>query len=78
MKYTVWNVSFDTVDRTGVASRVTGYLVVLSHPRGGVRVILVHGLGGSKDNMFPTAEYFAVSNFTCLAIDLPLHGERAS
>ncbi len=77
LKYTVYNVSFDTISRTDVSSRVTGYLVKPSYPREGVGVILIHGLGGSKDDMLPTAEYFAVNNFTCLAIDLPLHGERA-
>nr|MDO8063819.1 alpha/beta hydrolase [Candidatus Freyrarchaeum guaymaensis] len=31
-----------------------------------------------KNKTLPTAKYFAANNFTCLAIDLPLHGERAT
>ena len=76
--YDVYKVTFDSVDRTYVSSRVTAWLVTPLHPREGVGVVLLHGLSSNKTDALPTAKYFAANNFTCLAIDLPLHGERAT
>nr|HDO81136.1 alpha/beta fold hydrolase [Candidatus Bathyarchaeota archaeon] len=76
--YDVYKVTFDSVDRTDVSSRVTAWLVTPLHPREGVGVVLLHGLNSDKNKTLPTAKYFAANNFTCLAIDLPLHGERAT
>lgn len=40
------------------------------------RVIVAHGLGGSKESMLPDLFRLAQAGFTGIAIDLRLHGER--
>ncbi|MHA1579552.1 MAG: alpha/beta hydrolase [Candidatus Freyarchaeota archaeon] len=71
--YSLFKVYFDSVN----GERVSAWMVVPFYPREGVGVILLHGLGGDKNVTLPLAEYFAAHNFTCLALDLPRHGERA-
>ncbi|MEX2706795.1 MAG: alpha/beta hydrolase [Candidatus Freyrarchaeum guaymaensis] len=71
--YNLSRVYFDSVN----GERVSAWMVAPFYPQEGVGVILLHGLRGNKNKTLPLAEYFAAHNFTCLALDLPRHGERA-
>jgi pimeloyl-ACP methyl ester carboxylesterase len=61
----------------GSKGDVVPYLLTLPQtPRGGL-VIFQHGLGSDKTAMFALADTFARAGFATVAIDLPLHGDRA-
>ena len=38
-------------------------------------VIVMHGIGSSKQYMYPVAEHYADEGFASILIDLPWHGE---
>ena len=60
----------------GSKGDVVPYLLTLpQNPRN--LIIFQHGLGSDKTAMFAVADSFARAGFATVAIDLPLHGDRA-
>ncbi len=62
-------------------NRVPGYLIAppVGHPeQKRPVVILLHGTGGSKQDMLPLARTLAAKGFIAVAIDGPYHGERTT
>jgi dienelactone hydrolase len=60
-------------------NRVPGYMIVSVAVRPEQKrpvVILLHGTGGSKQDMLPLARTLAGKGFIAVAIDGPYHGER--
>lgn len=73
-KPTVRVVGHDSVDRTQVTISDNGLTVFASTFGTGPTVMLLHGWGGTSDDMLPTATALAHAGYRSVVFDMPGHG----